>query len=532
MVETLRKYRLQVTEDKMAVLLDGELPVELLDLTAQAIHDELVDMGIHEPPSAEVLERRLKIATKESPELQGWVILKGKPSVPPVDGKIEWAGDFFNPGFVVDEDTGAIDFRQRAAQVSVEEGQLLARIYKSHEGEEGRDVFGNAITVRKAKQLRLRLGSNVRRDDEEGAIYSEKNGRIRWNNNLVYVDEVLTVTGSVGLETGHISHPGALVVQEDVLEGAEVRTNGDIEVRGVVEAALIRTKGNLTVRGGITRARNPGIEVAGHVHAKFILDSNIRAGGDIVVEKEIVNSTAEAGGKITMPRGRVVGGEVKSFGNITVGQAGSEGSVPTTLLAGNAEKILARQIEIDALREELAKKRVELKELGPMDQTSGESVKRKVHSDLLAKVAKMEKALQVMENELEQIRAEESQEGIQLCIAIEEDIERIREKMHFFLDLSMPPVGKSIAPEKRRIQTRIMGRIARIAEALVDLEGEVLDIREEEQRSQGGARPCIMIQSKLHPDTTLCLDNQTLTLRKARHGPLQAVWEEGEIKIT
>ena len=89
------------------------------------------------------------------------------------------------------------------------------------------------------------------------------------------MDEVYHVPGNVDIETGHIKHPGAVLVDGDVLAGARVEADGDIEVRGTVEASYIHTGGSLTVHGGIAGMGEGTVKAAGSVYAKYILEADM-----------------------------------------------------------------------------------------------------------------------------------------------------------------------------------------------------------------------------------------------------------------
>ncbi len=267
-------------------------------------------------------------------ELKGAVLLRGTPAVPPVDGRIEWAGSFFDTGFVVDPASGVIDYRQHAAQRTVTEGQCLARVTPPVEGVDGRDVFGHVVRAGKARAAKIRAGQNVCLDEGEGTFRATKDGRIRWDSEVLSVDEVFCIEGSVGLKTGNVEHLGAVEIRGDVEAGTRVSASGDIVVHQVVEAADVACGGSLSVQGGITGSEGTEIRVAGSLHARFIQEARIEAGDDIVAEREIVRSSLKTRGAVVMPGGRVIGGEVTALGGIQVAHAGSVASVPTLLVAG------------------------------------------------------------------------------------------------------------------------------------------------------------------------------------------------------
>ena len=333
-IEDPPEIYLRVTNDRMAVLLDCDVTIDNLEPLVDVTLDELSHLNLQSPPDRAQLKEQLRGELEKDPHLVDIVLIQGTPLIQPIDGRIEWAGDFFNTSFVVDEETGKIDYRRRTGESSIKEGDLLACIIPSVKGRDGRDVFGKKISMPPGKRPRIHAGENVRRDEEGNAFYARASGRIRWMNNVVSVDRVYTVRGNVGLETGNISHPGALVVMKDVQEGSKIDVGGDIEVHGIIEAADIKAGGNLTVRGGIIGDNEHRIEVKGSIHAKFILDADVQAEGDIVVESEIVHSFLKTHGAVTITRGRIVGGEVIALGGIEAGQAGTSASIPTQLIAG------------------------------------------------------------------------------------------------------------------------------------------------------------------------------------------------------
>jgi uncharacterized protein (DUF342 family) len=352
-------FKLVVSPDRMAVLLDCDTSSVDLKELVEAIRERMLRMGIAKPPDSARLLLLLTAAVEKDPTIEGLALAEGLEPVQPVDGRIEWARDFFNPGFVVDERTGKIDYRQRAAMTSVMEGDLLARLIPPLEGKAGSDVFGKPIPTAKPRHPAIRAGKNVRHDKEESVYYAAASGRIRWVDGVLTVDNIYQIRGNVGPATGHITHPGAVVVTGDVQEGYNITSLGDIEVLGVVQAAQLQTSGNLMVRGGIIGAEGQRIAVSGDIHAKFIVDARVLAGGDVYVEREIIQSHVMSRGSIKIPSGRVVGGEILALQGVVAGQVGSMASIFTTVVAGEGdspeETEQTDRMEIELLKHKLAR---------------------------------------------------------------------------------------------------------------------------------------------------------------------------------
>ena len=402
------------SDDKMSLLVSCTVEFSKCDSIAKAIDQKLSELNVKDPPNYDRILNWLDQQAKGRPEIIDGILLKGKPPIPPIDGEIKWAQDFFSTGFAVDEETGKIDYRQHIAQVTVEDGQLLATIIPPKAGESGYDVFGNRVAPEIPDIPCIVAGENVLEDKDAAAFYATADGRIRWSEGLLAVDTLYEIDGSVGLDTGNVSHPGAVVVNKDVLDGSKLEALGDVEVMGVVEAAQLQTGGNLVVHGGIVGSENQNLLVAGSVHAKFIMDAHIQAGGDIIVEKEILNSILLTRGAVIMPKGRLAGGETTALAGISVGQTSTSAGVPTILTVGKdyslEGKILVKQKDIETIKRQLEKIKVTL---APFMVTGAKipDDKREAIKKLVAKSSEMKEKLDEMRNEVEKIQAESEKQA-------------------------------------------------------------------------------------------------------------------------
>ena len=458
-----------MTPNRLAVLLTCAVPEsdEDLDVFVRGIRQKLVDLGVRGAWDRAELVAWLRDKARNGPQLDKEVLIEGKPGTPPIDGAIEWAQDFFSSGFVVDDATGAIDYRQHAAQRSVAEGQLLARIKPATPGIDGEDVFGNPLPVRNPKTPNVTARRNVRVGEEGASYYATVAGRLSWEpkdpnddtmGGVLSVDEVYTVAGSVNLETGNISHPGAVVVERDVEEGTRVEAEGDIEVRGVVERAFIKTRGDLTVLGGITGCGRETIEIGGSVHARFILEADIEAGGDIVVEREVRHATLKTCGAVSMPQGHVVGGTVTALKGITVGYAGSDAVVPTVLVTG-----------VDY---------------------------------------RLERSLEAKQEEITRLEGE-------------------RQKIQLVVKPFVPRI-RSLSAQKRQVLAKLLREIKATEEAIGNLQGEMEEMR---AATREEAEPSIRIQNHVYPETTFYIGKEPLKMAEAFPGPAVVRLTEGRVVL-
>ena len=325
---------IKISEDRLTVFLDCHVPEEGTESLIERIVLECKENKIKPLPK----KKRLLKVFKKAPVgsyVKNLVILEGQKSVPPKNGRIIWGGEFFSQDLVVDTTTGIVDYRKRKGNPSVRKGQLIAHIIPPVNGIPGRDVLGKKINVPKPEKIRIIIGKNIEtRKVSDGSVsyYSELFGRVRWLENRLSVDNVYQINGDIGLETGDIDHPGALIVEGDVLENSKIAADGDIEIRGTVEAANIKCNGSLIVNGGIGGNAASIIKSTGDVHAKFVIDANVYSGASIYIDNEIVNSCVHAGDTVSVAKGRIVGGEVSAGHKMFVGEAGSDGPSRTKLI--------------------------------------------------------------------------------------------------------------------------------------------------------------------------------------------------------
>lgn len=420
-------FDLRVTDDRMSVLLDCTVQNGNMEPLLTSVKTELMRLKIHGAPSRKQLKEQVRDAAEEKgSRLEGFVLLEGTRPVPPENGTIEWARDFFSVEFALDEKTGTVDYRRRVVDLTVKEGELLARVIRPRPGQDGQDVFGKPIRVDKGKPASIRKGPNVRVEEQDGVTcyYATANGRFHWALNTLAVDKVYTVRGSVGLATGHINHPGALEIAKDVEEGSEIEAGGDIEIGGVVEPSNIVAGGNLVVRCGITGDEGKIVKVKGSIHSKFILGANIEAGGDIVVEKEIVNSNLKTQGVVKIPSGRLVGGETTALGGIEVGRAGSDALSRTVLVAG-VDYVLERELpgkkQQVVMLEKQAKKIHKLVDPMMANQKSLTAKQRETATELLAKAAEMEMSIDERNTEIERLK-DDARERATMRILIKDKV--------------------------------------------------------------------------------------------------------------
>ncbi len=341
-------FDVRISRDQVTVMLDCPDPMADLAATAALIVGKFEELKLPEYPDQAMVQEMLQAIATPGAYLQDQPLIMGEHPVPPQDGRLEWARDFFATGWAEDAETGAVNHWEKLERRSVAADEVIARIQPPVPGTPGLNVFGKAIGVAKPQIARLRAGKGVTEVDRGGVreFRAAFAGRVRLVSGVVSVDDVYAIRGDVSLETGNIHHTGCVTIGGDVKAGALIEADGDIIVKGMLEPCTVRGGGALTVAGGIVGDVGCSIAVAGELQARYVSEATIRAGGDVKVSGEIAHSDIETLGRVLVPEGRIAGGTTTAWKGIRVGEAGASGSARTILIAGSDPTLAERVGEV------------------------------------------------------------------------------------------------------------------------------------------------------------------------------------------
>ncbi|MCB1326282.1 MAG: DUF342 domain-containing protein [Spirochaetales bacterium] len=247
-----------------------------------------------------------------------------------------------------------VDFRKLKVIQTCEAGQLLAELVDPVPGKPGQDVCGDSIAARPVEAATLFAGTNTRLAPDGRAIHAVISGQVRIDQRSAQhagfeVEEVLNV-GSVDYSTGHVDFPGTVTIQETVLDGFEVRAKGDIIIEKTVGRVRLEAGGDIFLSGGAVCRESGYIRAGGSVFARFIQDATVSVEKDLVVEEAIMNSRIVSGNEVVIEggRGELIGGHVVCGHRLRAVKIGSRMETPTTITVGIAPEILERLSQLDA----------------------------------------------------------------------------------------------------------------------------------------------------------------------------------------
>lgn len=278
------------------------------------------------------------------------VIATGKKPVAGEPGTIEYAFDKEKKeyDFTILPD-GKIDYRSSKSILTVDEGQLLAKIKPPTTGTPGRTVCGETVTAKDGSPARLVAGIGVHVAEDGATFYAAIAGCVVLNGSLIEVVNTYVIDGDVDFSTGNINFNGNVLIFGTVPDGFEVKAVGDIVVLKVVESAKLEAGRDVIIKGGVL-GRGKGLVSAGRdVRVGYAQNARIEAQGSIYVENYAVNSYMATSKSLVMQekRGTIIGGEVFALRGIDVKNLGSENGAKTYIEVGTDFLVLRKIREMD-----------------------------------------------------------------------------------------------------------------------------------------------------------------------------------------
>ncbi len=269
---------------------------------------------------------------------------------------------------------GRIDYKEKDYFHTVTKGEVIAEKIPQVDPVDGVDVFGNTIKGKMSGESKYRVGENLAPEMEGSNIYvATIDGilDISKEDRKINIEERITVSGDVSLETGNIRFPGIVEIKGNVQPGFEVEATKDVFINGNVEDALVKTEGKVIVANGILGKEQCKVVGKEGVNARFIQNAEIYTEKDINVTESVVNASCIAKEYIKVV-GHVVGGELFGRYGLVIGIAGSASESKTKLIAGKDPEVEQKIHELNEQINELLK---ELKEnIDEMTQYFGDNI--------------------------------------------------------------------------------------------------------------------------------------------------------------
>ncbi len=268
---------------------------------------------------------------KALPDDEPFLIAKGIEAIYPKDAKIRYhfPTDFLHAG-KVNED-GSINFRDRGEIPCVEEDAFLASKILPEESKPGIDIFGNKILVDAPVDQTFSCGLGARMSEDGVRIYAACTGQPHLDAmGNVSVCPEFQIKGDLGFETGDVNFDGNVIVNGSVKQGFKVKCASLTAQE--IQGAEIDIEGDLNVSMGIVDTEL--VKVKGSVQAKFVRNSKINAFGDLIIQREIIDSRIYLSGACINENGSIINSEISAKMGIRAGNIGKKTTKPSKLTVG------------------------------------------------------------------------------------------------------------------------------------------------------------------------------------------------------
>lgn len=230
---------------------------------------------------------------------------------------------------------GTVDYLNLNLFQTVSKGDLIARYFAKIDGEDGTDVLGKKIVVKKGKHLSPLRGKGFFTSEDCMEYYALYDGKVEVSNGCINVTQTSMLPGNVDLNSGNLDVKGDLDIMGNVITGMVVKASGNVTIGGLVEGASIIAGKNVLIKGGILGGGKAKVVAGGNIFAQFIENAIIES-GDCVQANSVVNSIVTAYNDINIfgKTSSIIGGSLKANRMVRTRCIGSIGQITTRINVG------------------------------------------------------------------------------------------------------------------------------------------------------------------------------------------------------
>lgn len=255
---------------------------------------------------------------------------------------------------------GTVDYLNLNLFQTVSKGDLIARYFSKIDGEDGTNVLGQKIVVKKGKHLPPLRGKGFFTSEDCMEYYALYDGKVEAVNGCINVTQTSMLPGNVDLNSGNLDVKGDLDIMGNVITGMVVKASGNVTIGGLVEGATIIAGKNVLIKGGVLGGGKAKVVAGGNIFAQFIENSIIES-GDCVQANSVVNSIVTAYNDINIfgKTSSIIGGSLKANRMVRTRCIGSAGQITTRINVGMESSEIAslkyKEMKRKEVEEELHK---------------------------------------------------------------------------------------------------------------------------------------------------------------------------------
>jgi hypothetical protein len=401
---------------------------------------------------------------------------------------------------------GAIDFKSKGRYSLVTEKSVLAEKIPAVAGVPGKDITGETIAVPEPRDVTLQFGKGAGLSSDKLKIIARCDGIPEISaTGKVRVSPELEITGDIGLETGHTDFEGKINVAGTIQNGYRVRGNS-LRAGEIRRAEVIMT-GDIVVNGGVIGAT---IKTDGNVQARYIHDAAIEALGDVVVEKEIIDSRIQIGGACILNSGHILSSRIAAKKGVIANDIGSEMSKSCAFIIGVDKNV----------KQKISDLKTAINQRNDATRAFGDRL-----NTLKASLDELEKKIGIKVQRMDRATVEQRtcQKKIASLAHAADDDEAAG--LHGRLEL----LATAIAKDEQELealfneQDRLSGlaldirkKLGKIGAEIDELNSEMSGVIEWSDREKG--MPEVRVKGTLHAGTTITGINAFVSVKQDMHG--------------
>ncbi len=422
-------------KDKMKAYLEITPPVGEgipcdMDKVRSVLYDSKIVYGIDESKIEEALleknwNTRILIA-------QGTAAVDGKDAI--LELKYFATDKKLAP---VEDEKGNVDYKDLGLIFNVKKGEELAIRTPPVPGTSGMDVQGRELLPRNPKDAVMPRGKNTVCNAENTRLYSIIDGHVTMNDRKLNVQAVFELNGDVDFSSGNIDFVGNVVIRGNVTSGFTVRAAGNIEISGSIEGADVIAGGSILVKGGIKSSYKGTVKAVENISARFVENSKLEAGRDIIIREAIIQSYVRAGDNVTVNdrKATIVGGVIQAAHCVEAKIFGSQLATQTVIEVGVNPYHREEYQNLVKLRNDLKKHLDNLSNNLQVYQRSGINPQEMPEKKRLALIG--------MLDEFKKVKQELGEHEVRIRL-LEEEFQRISSARVRVLEVAYPGVKISI----------------------------------------------------------------------------------------
>ena len=193
---------------------------------------------------------------------------------------------------------------------------------------------GTLIVAGEKSTLPSIVGDGVSVNFEKSAIVAENDGFVRISQGKVYVDKLTIIPANIDNKSDLKSFAGSLWIQGDVLSGAELFVDGNLQIDGVVENCNITCLGDVIVNGNFYGQHTAKIRAKGNIHIREVNSGEIVAKNIFVSEFARFSKLVAKDSINIYGKGEIIGGQTYAKNEIKAKVLGGKNFAPTELYIG------------------------------------------------------------------------------------------------------------------------------------------------------------------------------------------------------